>query len=150
MSVENNLLELTRRAQLESLRYYCALYACFPPLKDPLTAPVTVEELKKLARAWKLHERRNFWKLHTTRDQLVEALLEYARDNKIDLTLVLRKDQEIDPKSPKKFPDSPKFPKPSGFQGSPKRASISLSPGISLYISIYPIIELSFMTTLSI
>lgn len=137
VSVETNLLELTRRAQLESLRYHCALYACFPPHKDPLIAPVSAEELKKLARAWKLHERRNFWKLHTTRDQLVEALLEYARDNKIDLTLVLHKDQQIDPKSPKKFPDSPKSPKPSSFQGSPKRASISLSPGISTHSIIH-------------
>jgi len=119
LSVENNLLELRRRAQLESLRYYCALYSCFPPARDPTNASISVEELKKLVRAWKLHERRNFWKLHTTRDELVEALLEYARDNKIDLTLKLEKN-----------PNVPESPKKSSIQESPRRASVMLTPGV--------------------
>ncbi len=36
-----------------------------------------MDELKKLARAWKLHERRNFWKTHTEKDVMVEALLQH-------------------------------------------------------------------------
>jgi hypothetical protein len=40
-----------------------------------------VDELKKLARAWKLNERRNFWKTHTTQDQLVEALKKHLSDS---------------------------------------------------------------------
>ena len=63
VSVEQNLLELKRKAQLESLRYHLNAYSCFSPLADPISAPVTIEEVKKLARAWKLHERRNFWRM---------------------------------------------------------------------------------------
>ena len=40
-----------------------------------------MDELKKLARAWKLNERRNFWKTHTTQDQLVEALKKHLNDS---------------------------------------------------------------------
>ena len=36
-----------------------------------------MDELKKLARAWKLHERRNFWKTHTEKDVMVDALLQH-------------------------------------------------------------------------
>ena len=59
-NLENNLDELEKRSEIESLRYHIANESCFPPMKDPQTTPITFEELKKLARAWKLHERRNF------------------------------------------------------------------------------------------
>lgn len=36
-----------------------------------------MDELKKLARAWKLHERRNFWKTHTEKGIMVEALQQH-------------------------------------------------------------------------
>jgi len=36
-----------------------------------------MDELKKLARAWKLHERRNFWKTHTEKVVMVDALLQH-------------------------------------------------------------------------
>ena len=62
-NVETNLNELKRMAQLEALRYHLAVYACFPPGKNPQTTTITIEEVKKLVRAWKLHERRNFWKM---------------------------------------------------------------------------------------
>ena len=54
-SLQRNLDELKRRAELESLRPFCEEYVCFNPGANPKTAPVTMEELKKLARAWKLH-----------------------------------------------------------------------------------------------
>ena len=40
-----------------------------------------MEELKRLARAWKLNERRNFWKNHSERNQMVSALLQHVSDN---------------------------------------------------------------------
>lgn len=40
-----------------------------------------MEELKKLARMWKLNERRNFWKTHAERSEMVVALLEHAEQN---------------------------------------------------------------------
>lgn len=40
-----------------------------------------MEELKKLARAWKLNERRNFWKNHSERNEMVSALLQHVSDN---------------------------------------------------------------------
>ena len=45
-----------------------------------MTAPISMEELKKLARAWKLNERRNFWKNHSERNQMVSALLQHVYD----------------------------------------------------------------------
>ena len=94
--------ELHRREELESLRQfliseqvvfclvsffsnsqliYFISSQCFPTLKDPMTAPISMEELKKLARAWKLNERRNFWKNHSVRNQMVSALLQHVNDN---------------------------------------------------------------------
>lgn len=40
-----------------------------------------MEEMKKLARVWKLNERRNFWKTHSERDDMVAALLQHAEQN---------------------------------------------------------------------
>jgi len=75
-ALESNIEELNRRNDLESLRPFVAAEQCFPPNKDVTKTPITYEELKKLARAWKLHERRNFWKTHTNVDQMVKALKE--------------------------------------------------------------------------
>ncbi len=73
--------ELKRRDDLESLRPYLIEEQCFPATKKPETAPITMEELKKLARMWKLNERRNFWKTHGERNEMVVALLEHAEQN---------------------------------------------------------------------
>ena len=81
-ALESNIDELNRRRDLESLRQFCILEQCFLPHKDVNTAPITMEELKKLARAWKLHERRNFWKTHTERDQMVAALLQHIDETR--------------------------------------------------------------------
>lgn len=75
--------ELKKRDDLESLRKYLIQDACFPALKDPHIAIITMEELKKLARVWKLNEKRNFWKNHSERDTMVSALLEHAEQMKI-------------------------------------------------------------------
>ena len=75
--------ELKKRDDLESLRSYLIQDNCFPALKDPKIAPITMEELKKLARVWKLNEKRNFWKNHSERDAMVQALLEHAEQMKI-------------------------------------------------------------------
>jgi hypothetical protein len=73
--------ELKRREDLESLRKYLTEENCFPALKDPKTAIITMEELKKLARIWKLNERRNFWKDHSDRNDMVSALLDHIEQN---------------------------------------------------------------------
>jgi hypothetical protein len=79
--LDANLEELRRKEELESLRPHIAHAACFHPTKDPETTIITVDDLKRMARAWKLHEKtRNFWKTHTTREQLTDALLQYIRD----------------------------------------------------------------------
>jgi hypothetical protein len=54
---------------------------CFPASKDPESSPITLEELKKLVRIWKLNERRNFWKTHSERDEIVTALIQHAEQN---------------------------------------------------------------------
>ena len=53
--LNNNLDELRRRAELESLRPFCIDSGCFAPSANPKKAAITMEELKKLARSWKLH-----------------------------------------------------------------------------------------------
>jgi hypothetical protein len=73
--------ELKRRDDLESLRKYLIEEQCFPATKDPANAVITMEELKKLARLWKLNEQRNFWKNHSERNEMVAALHEYAEQN---------------------------------------------------------------------
>ena len=73
--------ELKRRDDLESLRKHLTEEQCFPATKDPATSVITMEELKKLARIWKLNERRNFWKNHSERSEMVTALHEYAEHN---------------------------------------------------------------------
>lgn len=81
------LEELKRRRDLESLRKYLINEQCFPTTKDPMTSVITMEELKKLARIWKLNERRNFWKTHSERNEMVAALLEHAEQNSNILSL---------------------------------------------------------------
>ena len=55
LSLLKNLDELKRRQDVESLRPFLAAEGCFPSSKNPEHAAITMEELKKLARAWKLH-----------------------------------------------------------------------------------------------
>lgn len=76
------LEELKRREEMESLRKYLIAEACFPAQKDPSTAPITMEELKKLARIWKLNERRDFRKNNNDRDEFVAMLMHHATQNK--------------------------------------------------------------------
>ena len=48
-AVKENLAELKRRAELESLRPFLIDSGCFVPGANPKTTPITMEELKKLA-----------------------------------------------------------------------------------------------------
>lgn len=49
-----NLDELKRKRELESLRAHLIEQNCFPGNKDPHVATITIEELKKLGRIWKI------------------------------------------------------------------------------------------------
>ena len=60
-----------------------------------------MEELKKLARAWKLNERRNFWKNHSERNEMVSALLQHVNDNPNLSTKVSGKSNLLSPGTPK-------------------------------------------------
>ena len=60
VDMANNLNELRRRKDLEQLRIFLKAEHCFLPSVDPLTAVITMEELKRLARSWKLHGNYHF------------------------------------------------------------------------------------------
>ncbi|TYZ57656.1 hypothetical protein PybrP1_012509 [[Pythium] brassicae (nom. inval.)] len=71
----NDLLEeLERDKELEVLREYLTRFDLFPGQRDPAAAPIRFEELKELVKHWKLHRQRNFWKTHTTKEDLVRTL----------------------------------------------------------------------------
>ena len=53
-SMVKNLDDLKKKRDSESLRSHLTIEGCFPSHKDPKTAAITIEELKRLARAWKL------------------------------------------------------------------------------------------------
>jgi hypothetical protein len=68
------LEELERDKELDVLREYLTRYELFPRQRDPAAAPIRFEELKELAKHWKLHRQRNFWKTNTTKEDLVRTL----------------------------------------------------------------------------
>ena len=80
VQLESNLQELKRQQDLESLRPYLIEKKCFSSAANEETAAITLDELKKLCRAWKLNERRNFWKTHTTVDDFVSVLRKHVAD----------------------------------------------------------------------
>jgi hypothetical protein len=54
--LEEKLDELQRISDLESLRPYLNKEQCFLSLINHETSPITTEELKRLARIWKLDQ----------------------------------------------------------------------------------------------
>ena len=76
------MAELKRRRDLETLRVFLKHDHCFAPSANPDTAQINMDDLKKLARAWKLHERRNFWKLHAEKESMVAVLLQHAHETR--------------------------------------------------------------------
>ena len=77
---EERLEELKRREDLERLRLPITTNSLFTHTSNPATAAITVEELKKLVRHWKLHEVRGFWKTHPGKEDLIKALLNHMDD----------------------------------------------------------------------
>ncbi|OQS01901.1 hypothetical protein THRCLA_05666 [Thraustotheca clavata] len=71
------LQDLEHDKELDVLRVYLARYNLFPRKRDPKTAPIRAEELRDLVKHWKLHRQRNFWKSHTTKEELVRTLYKY-------------------------------------------------------------------------
>ena len=100
--LERNLDELRRKKELESLRPHITNANCFHPSKDPETATIVMEDLKRLCRAWKLHEKtRNFWKTATTREAMADALLQHIRDTGKVVVTSKNKNGEDENGSPK-------------------------------------------------
>jgi len=58
VQLKDNLMELGKRTDLEILRTPLKQYQLFPTGRNPDTAQITDDELKKLVRYWKLHEAR--------------------------------------------------------------------------------------------
>mmetsp|Transcript_25497 Transcript_25497/g.57615 ORF Transcript_25497/g.57615 Transcript_25497/m.57615 type:complete len:934 (-) Transcript_25497:1703-4504(-) len=100
--------ELKKREDLESLRKHLIDEKCFPAQKDPDTCVITMEELKKLARIFKLNERRNFWKNHSERHDMVAALLEHVQQNQNYMTKKVKvgKNEDFKPTPPVDFKPS--------------------------------------------
>ena len=73
-SWEDILAEMNDKSQMEDLRQHLKNYGLFPRDVDPDTAPIKLEYLQKLARQWKLHHKRGFWKEHSTQSALVVGL----------------------------------------------------------------------------
>ena len=105
--LQEHLQELSRKEDLEGLRGPLRDLELFPADKDPNVAPITMEELKKLVRHWKLHETRGFWKMHPTKEDLVSALLEYVDAD------ALRKEDFTGSAASRKSPTRPNSGKPS-------------------------------------
>lgn len=68
------LKELERDQEFDTLRQYLTENRIFPRNRDPATAPIRFEELKELAKKWKLHRQRNFWRNHSTKQDLIRTL----------------------------------------------------------------------------
>jgi len=64
----NRYAEFPKLRQIDALRPYLIKYGLFPPRRDPDTAPIRFQELKLLVRKWNLHQERNFWSHHTTKE----------------------------------------------------------------------------------
>ncbi len=123
-SMHAALDELRKRDDLEKLRRFLIMEQCFPTQKNPETSAITMEELKKLARAWKLNERRNFWKTHSDRNEMVAVLLQHAEDNQSFGTRV-KKTPLITTRDDSK-PVPPKDSRPSATKTRPGVVSLEM------------------------
>ncbi|CAM9785438.1 unnamed protein product [Chrysoparadoxa australica] len=106
--------ELRHKEDQELLRRPLREYGLFPPGKDPNSVTITIDDLKRLVRQWKLHEVRGFWKANQEKDALADVLLKYMNDNSLfqtppEAVVVKGADEEIREVRPKQ----PAVPKPT-------------------------------------
>ena len=73
-SWDSVMLELNEKSQMEDLRQHLKNNRIFPKHVNPDTAPIKMEYLQKLARAWKLHHQRGFWRENPLQADLVRVL----------------------------------------------------------------------------
>lgn len=105
-ALDNNIEEVLRVRKLEKLRVYLIREKCFSAyVKDPLKANITMDELKKLARIWRLNDRRNFWKDNIDRDCMVVTLMKHVEESEIlksemKSQLLLTSDMALAPNAP--------------------------------------------------
>ena len=109
---EERLEELKRREDLERLRLPLTTHSLFPHHHNAATSQITVEELKKLVRHWKLHEVRGFWKTHPNKEDLIRALLNHMDD------------QDLIYEYETRAPTRPVQPKSRGREGFKKTGSV--------------------------
>lgn len=68
------LLELSEKSQMEDLRVHLKACRIIPRTTNPDTCAIKLEHLQKLARAWKMHHQRGFWREHPTQADLIRVL----------------------------------------------------------------------------
>ncbi|OQR94781.1 hypothetical protein ACHHYP_00923 [Achlya hypogyna] len=113
------LQDLERDKELDVLRVYLTRYNLFPRKRDPRTAPIRAEELRDLVKHWKLHRQRNFWKSHTTKEELVRTLYKHIN------TKVLPNESALVPSSSGVLPARPTTPSPAESKKAPYERRMS-------------------------
>lgn len=68
------MLELNEKSQMEDLRVHLKANRIFPRGVNPDSCPIKLEHLQKLARAWKFHHQRGFWRENPTQADLIRVL----------------------------------------------------------------------------
>ncbi|CAK4624690.1 hypothetical protein LEN26_013791 [Aphanomyces euteiches] len=112
------LQDLERDKELDVIRIYLARFELFPRARDPKTAPIRSEELRDLVKFWKLHRQRNFWKNHTTKEDLVRMLYKHITTKVMpnEKTLLMDTPHPTIPLSPARPPSGANVDSPSKFR----------------------------------
>ncbi|EQC37272.1 hypothetical protein SDRG_05496 [Saprolegnia diclina VS20] len=124
------LQDLERDKELDVIRVYLTRLNLFPRQRDPKTAPIRSEELRDLAKHWKLHRQRNFWKNHTTKEDLVRTLYKHINTKVLPNEknpLPLQPEPPLTPTPPLMAPvaPSPTRPYSAGTTESPVKRRVS-------------------------
>ncbi|KDO29401.1 hypothetical protein SPRG_05938 [Saprolegnia parasitica CBS 223.65] len=122
------LQDLERDKELDVIRVYLTRLNLFPRQRDPKAAPIRSEELRDLAKHWKLHRQRNFWKNHTTKEDLVRTLYKHINTKVLpNEKTPLQPEPPMSPTPPLMAPVAPAPTRPysAGATESPVKRRIS-------------------------
>lgn len=81
--------QLNYYSRLEQLRPFLKHHGLFSRRQNPTTTPIELEMLNKLARVWKLHLARNFWRDNATMEAIVATLHTHLTEHQAELEAVL-------------------------------------------------------------
>lgn len=117
--LDDDLLELQRQRERELLRPHLIAEKCFPPNKNPNSAAITKDELKKLARAWKLQ----VWKAQLSTNDMIAALVKFLGQSGYSLHSIANTTAS----QPLESPKPPSAPRSSRRSGSSARSMMNKS-----------------------